>query len=183
MTSRLVRARRAFARRVLGVEDTPHRIAWGVFLGFVIAFTPTIGFQIALYLAIATLLRANKVSGVPFLFISNPVTAVPLYWFTWKVGEVLLRSDASAAGPPRREELLALAVGRDGAAPSLLDSIATTQFWEQVGHTLLRLGGELWIGGVVIGLVTGVPAYFATIWAVRAYRARRAGSLPDDQTG
>ena len=69
--------RLADQRWLLRVRDTPRRIAWGVFLGSVVAMTPTLGFQIVLYVAIATVLRANKLSGIPILFISNPITAVP----------------------------------------------------------------------------------------------------------
>ena len=83
------RLRSLIVHRILGVRDTPRRIAWGVFLGTVVAWTPTLGFQIMIYVAIATLLRANKVSGIPILFISNPVTAVPLYWSCWKVGDLI----------------------------------------------------------------------------------------------
>ena len=76
---------------ILHLDDTPHRIAWGVFIGAMIAFTPTLGFQIVLYLPIAALLRANKVSGIPILFISNPFAAVPLYYTTWSVGAAASR--------------------------------------------------------------------------------------------
>ena len=36
--------------RVLHVDDTPHRIALGVALGFFVTWTPTIGVQIVLIL-------------------------------------------------------------------------------------------------------------------------------------
>jgi hypothetical protein len=78
---------------ILHLDDTPHRIAWGVFIGAMIAFTPTLGLQILLYLPIAALLRANKVSGIPILFISNPFTAVPLYYTTWSVGAAVLHPE------------------------------------------------------------------------------------------
>lgn len=78
---------------ILHLDDTPHRIAWGVFLGTMIAFTPTLGLQIVLYIPIAALLRANKISGIPILFISNPFTAVPLYYTTWSVGAAVLHPE------------------------------------------------------------------------------------------
>ena len=45
---------------ILHLDDTPHRIAWGVFIGAMVAFTPTLGFQIVIYLAVAALLRSNQ---------------------------------------------------------------------------------------------------------------------------
>ncbi|TFH27625.1 MAG: DUF2062 domain-containing protein, partial [Myxococcales bacterium] len=78
---------------ILHLDDTPHRIAWGVFIGAMIAFTPTLGLQIMLYLPVAALLRANKLSGIPVLFISNPFTAVPLYYATWSLGAAILQPE------------------------------------------------------------------------------------------
>ena len=34
---------------ILGLNDEPHRIARGVFLGTVVAFTPTLGLQMMIY--------------------------------------------------------------------------------------------------------------------------------------
>jgi uncharacterized protein (DUF2062 family) len=157
--------------RILGVDDTPHRIAWGVLLGFVVAWTPTLGFQIMIYVAIASLLRANKISGIPILFISNPFTAVPLYWFCWWVGAFILRGGNvdSDEGHQVVQERLAHASGEQ----SWLTDIFTAHFWMDLGQTLLAMGGELWLGSFVLGFATGVPSYFVTRWAVRAYRAAR----------
>ena len=44
---------------ILGLDDSPQRIALGVFLGFVVAMTPTLGLQIVIYVALAALLRVN----------------------------------------------------------------------------------------------------------------------------
>ena len=65
--------------KVLRLDDTPHRIALGVAIGFFVTWTPTIGIQMILVVALATLLKANKLVGVPFVWISNPFTIVPIY--------------------------------------------------------------------------------------------------------
>jgi uncharacterized protein (DUF2062 family) len=148
------RLRDIVVHRILGVADTPHRIAWGVFLGSVVAWTPTIGLQIMIYVAVATLLRANKISGVPVLFFTNPVTAVPVYWFAWKVGcGVLGRSSAAGLA----------AVPRDLGEASLAE----------IGHALVGMGAELWVGCLVLGVITGLVGYAATYWGVLAFRRAR----------
>ena len=164
------RVRRFLVQRILGLSDTPHRIAWGVLLGFLVAWTPTIGFQIAIYVTLATLLRANKVAGIPILFISNPATAVPLYYGCWRVGAWLVHlgqpveeADAARAALEAKVDAL-LAPG----GPGLLEG----RFWERLGEVALALGGEVWLGSLVLGLLTGVPAYFLTYWGVREYRRR-----------
>ncbi len=165
------RLKKLVVHQILGVADTPHRIAWGVFIGSVIAFTPTLGLQIVFYLTVATLLRANKVSGIPILFVSNPFTAVPLYWFTWKVGDTVMnaepkgQSEGAAQVAERMREAESNAEETD-----LLTDIWTEEFWVDVGETLLAMGAELWVGGLIIGLITAVPCYFLTYWGVRAFR-------------
>lgn len=172
---RWARLKALIVHRVLGVEDTPHRIAWGVAVGTVIAFTPTIGLQIMLYLLFATLLRANKVSGVPILFISNPVTALPLYWFCWKVGAFCLgRSGENGA----QERLQAdLESANDAAAETnLLEDIWTSEFWANAWEVMKEMGGELWLGSLILGIAFAIPLYFVTRMAVRRFRKRRSTS-------
>ncbi len=164
------RLRGLLVERILGLRDTPHRIAWGVLLGFLVAWTPTLGFQIALYVALATLLRANKVAGVPILFISNPATAVPVYYGCWRVGAWFLhfgvpQRDAEAARIAL-EHKIALLLAAEG--PGLLDAA----FWGRLWEVALALGGEVWLGSLVLGLLTGVPGYVLTYWGVREYRRR-----------
>lgn len=164
------RLKDVIVHRILGVDDTPHRIAWGVFLGFLVAWTPTLGFQIMLYVAVASLVRANKVSGIPILFISNPLTAVPFYWFAWWMGSLVLNLGPPVSGESEEmiRDRLAQAEG-DGGGDWTSD-IFTSEFWYDLGQTALDMGGELWMGALVLGLLTGAPGYFATLWAVKAYR-------------
>ncbi|MAQ19874.1 MAG: hypothetical protein CMN30_34355 [Sandaracinus sp.] len=165
------RLKNLVVHQILGVADTPHRIAWGVAVGSVIAWTPTLGFQIMLYLAFAALLRANKVSGIPVLFISNPFTAVPLYWLAWKVGDLALHGGESEGGisaVSRMQEAEA-----EAAETDLLTDIWTADFWEDLGETLLSMGAELWLGGLILGVAMAVPFYFLTLWAVTIYRRAR----------
>ncbi|MGB8328545.1 MAG: DUF2062 domain-containing protein [Polyangiales bacterium] len=166
------RLQQIVVHNILHLDDTPHRIAWGVFIGTMIAFTPTLGIQIVLYLPLAALLRANKLSGIPVLFISNPFTAVPLYYMTWSVGAALLH--------PEKEVTRATIHGwlgntgralRDQGVARLLDA----QFWSETGRLLASTGGELWIGGLVCGLIVAVPSYFITRWGINTLRHLRDG--------
>ncbi|MCA9582924.1 MAG: DUF2062 domain-containing protein [Myxococcales bacterium] len=171
------RLRRLAIERILGVKDTPHRIAYGVFLGFLVGWTPTLGFQIVIYLATATLLRANKVSGVPIVFISNPFTAVPLYYWAWRVGGWVLGSTPSHQPS---EDVLRSRVQEAPAELSWFENFFEVGFWQRAFDTLWTMGAELWLGALVMGLVTGIPGYLVTYWAVRRFRERRAAETVDD---
>jgi hypothetical protein len=165
-----VKTRRVLRQKILGVNDTPHRIAWGVLLGFFIAFTPTLGFQIFIYLIVATILKANKVSGIPWLFISNPFSAVPVYYSTWSVGNLIISggTGSSSGGRAAVQKLADATTQVKGSFQQFL----TMDYWSMVGDTLLQLGYELWIGGFAIGIVFGSLAYPIAFRAVERYRKK-----------
>lgn len=166
---RMARLRGVLVHRVLGVEDTPHRIAWGFAIGIFVAFTPTLGLQIMLYLALSTALRANKVSGIPVLFISNPLSAVPLYWFCWRVGAFIL-----GAGDGEGPTALLAALEDSENAPPLSEVILTEAFWSDAWAAMKSMGAELWLGSCVLGLLFAVPGYFLVRRGVGAFREQRA---------
>ena len=166
------RLQQIVVHNILHLDDTPHRIAWGVFIGAIIAFTPTLGLQILIYIAVATLLQANKVSGIPILFISNPFTAVPLYYLTWKVGAAVMQPEVEVTPATIRQWLgnTGRALKSDG-----FGSLLEAEFWQQAGRLLVNTGAELWIGGLLCGIIVAVPTYFLTRWGINAVRHLREG--------
>lgn len=176
------RIKEVLIQRIVGIDDTPHRIAWGVFLGCAIGATPTLGLQILIYVAAAAMLRANKVSGVPFVLLVNPLTAIPVYYFEWRVGAWLMgegRGDAEARALVI-EQLTA--VSNDLRWPWDLFS---ARFWGAVFEAAVAMGEELWVGCLAVGLSTGALGYAVTYWAVVRFREVRAekkarASLPPE---
>lgn len=163
--------KRLIRERILQVDDTPHRIAFGVLLGFIIGATPTIGLQMILYFFFATILSANKVSGILPVWLSNPVTAVPLYSFNWWLGMWILTGNPRPDSA-RQAEVLALIEGAPGQDLPIWERIFSGDFWTQVWHTFLSLGIELWVGSLIVGVVLGVIGYWAAYRGVIRYRAR-----------
>lgn len=147
-----------FIYRVLHVDDTPHRIALSVAIGMWVAWTPTIPFQMMLTFALALLLRANKVVGLPFVWVSNPFTLVPIYAPNYMVGCWLTGSAHQGIGK------ILSATDFSGSyvevAHRWWDAIRTV-FW------------ELWVGSVIVATVVGVVSYFVMLRAVIAYRRYR----------
>ena len=155
---------------VLGVDDTPHRIARGVALGFFIAFTPTLGFQIALYVATSWIVRANRVSGIPWLFLSNPFSAVPFYYFTWWIGNAML---AGGADSESGAAAVAAVFAAQGAADNMLAGMMCMDYWKNVASSLADIGLALWVGGLACSVVSAVIAYPVTYRIVVNHRVRR----------
>lgn len=154
--------------RILGLNDTPHRIAWGVALGTFVCFTPTIGIQILLYVAVASVVRANRVSGMPILFLSNPVTALPLYYSEWWLGATILHGSAEGDGQRLIDALERL------QANDMADTLWSWAYWRDLTFSILDLGVEIWIGATVIGVLASAPVYFVAKRAVVGYRRRKA---------
>jgi uncharacterized protein (DUF2062 family) len=161
---------------ILGVDDTPHRVALGVAVGIFITFMPLIGFQMGLIVLLSTLLRANKVVGVPLAWITNPATLwlfVPGYW----LGCVALgaRYDAAVLW-----SALTAAFGIHGAGLS--------ERFTCLVVALSQIVWPLFVGSSIVALPLGVASYFLTLRGIAWYhrhrerleaeRAARAASAP-----
>ncbi|HKJ89274.1 MAG TPA: DUF2062 domain-containing protein [Gammaproteobacteria bacterium] len=77
-------------------------LARGVGVGLFIGLTPTVGFQIPLLAALCVTLRASFPAAFLVSWISNPLTAAPLYYVFNRVGEAvfgeLVRTVLAAPG-------------------------------------------------------------------------------------
>ncbi len=170
------RTKRIVIDRILGLHDTPHRIAFGVFLGFLIGWSPTMGLQIFFYLVAASILRANCISGIPPILLTNPLTAFPIYVFNWRIGRWLLNSaggNADAAAEAMERERLDRFF-EEFSIRNMFDG----DYWTDLGPSLKALGIELLFGCFIVGLACGILGYIATYYGVLAYR-RRKGHLHD----
>ena len=76
--------------RFLRLRGTPDEVAKGVALGIFIGMTPTFGFQMAIALFFAWLLRENKLAAVLGVWITNPITAPFIYAAQYETGRLIL---------------------------------------------------------------------------------------------
>lgn len=166
------RLRYFLVHNILHLDDSPHRIAYGVFWGFVVGATPAVGLQTLMYLAIASLAGANRVSGIGPVWITNPLTIVPIYYFNWRVGTFLVTGRLETS-PASREAIARLFEGDPGSGLGSLSRFVSVDFWIAVWELVMSAGLELWLGSFFVGVVTGAVAYAATYRAVVAYRARK----------
>lgn len=170
MHRRLVNQIRRSARRVrqfivhdlLHADDPPHPLALGIALGIFFAFIPFFGIQMVFVVLFAWLLKANKLVGAPLVWLTNPATIVPIYYFCYRVGLRIL-------GQPGidRERWAELAEPPAGWAAAM------SFYWQG----LYEIGAPIMLGSVVVGFAAAVPAYLITYHAVRFYRIRRWGQM------
>ncbi len=139
-----------FRDRVRGIHklnDPPHKLALAVALGVFIAFSPWFGLHIASCIALAWLLRLNKVVVLTATFVNNPWTTVPMYAFCLWAGFKLTGSDAAL--PDIDWSSLAF---RD------LFTVLKPFLWPFVAGTL------------AVGAIAAVVSYLLFFWMIRRYR-------------
>ena len=144
---------------VLHADDPPHQLALGTAVGVLVAFTPTAGIQMVIAGFLSWLLRANKATSVAVVWISNPVTIVPMYWYSYRIGCAILTLE-----PIGHAWWAELATPPPGWWP------AVTFYWSQ----FVEIAWPLWLGGVVVGLVCAYATYYTVYHAIRYARLRHA---------
>lgn len=156
------RAERFLIYRVFSLADTPHRLALGVAIGIFVAWTPTISVQMILTLALCWLFGANKLVGLPFVWISNPATVFPIYVPNYFIGCWILGRKPD--GWHKIVEAIRF-TGSFGERVVEWYSVTSDIFW------------ELWTGSLVVALILGVLSYFAIYRMIVVYRTHRKHKL------
>jgi len=146
----------------LHANDTPHAIALGVALATFVSVIPLPMSQTLVAIALAALFRANKAVCIPVVWVTNPVTAIPIYATCFAVGQFLMASPLDSGAETQLQQLIGLKI-------RLLD----IEFWKQSFALILGMGAELWVGCAVVGAIMGVIGYFVARWAVTSHREHR----------
>jgi len=79
--------------RLLRLQSTPQALARGLAVGAFAGMFPLFGLQTAIAIVLAIPLRGNKLVAAAATWISNPFTYVPIFWFNYKLGQLVLNSD------------------------------------------------------------------------------------------
>ncbi len=77
--------------RLARIQSHTDAVARGLALGVFIGFSPTFGIQLILAIALAMLLRQNKLATFIGVWVTNPLTAPFIYGLEYEVGRLLLR--------------------------------------------------------------------------------------------
>jgi len=138
--------------RFVRLRGLPDEIAKGVALGIFIGMTPTFGFQMAIAIFFAYLLRENRLAAVLGVWVTNPVTAPFIYAAEYEVGHRLL-------GMERFE----------------LPSELTWQAYSTLGWEILF---PMWFCSIIFGVIFGFVAYQATLKLIPVVKTWRVPRWP-----
>jgi uncharacterized protein len=157
---------RALLRKILMLDDTPHSVALGTTIGMFVGMTPTVGTQMIIVLCIAFLVRPlfrfNKIAAVLTVYVTNPLTIIPIYWFNYKVGTWFIPSTVTYD-----------------------DFVAIVRFdshddWSERALSLFtELGAPLLVGCLLVAIVSSVLTYPTMRWLLR--RCHPSEVSADDQ--
>jgi len=151
---------RLWIREIIGLDDTPRAIALGTAIGTFIAFTPTVGAQMLIVLAVGWLckpfFRFNKLAGLIAVYISNPVTTLPIYWFNYWVGSFVIPGNLT------HERL-----------KTVLNYQDFSQWGQTMWSMLIEIGWPLLLGSFIVGLLCALPTYPLVKWLVGTLQQKK----------
>ena len=143
--------------RFLRMRGSPKAIARGVAAGVFAGSFPLLGFQTLVGVAIAALVRGNKLAAAASTWISNPLTYVPFFMLNFQIGRWLLHRPKTAMELP--------------TSPNSLDA------WMSLGASATA---ALLLGSFVVGLVLSTLAYSCALRiAHRVHLSSHSSSSPN----
>lgn len=162
MARYVLRARKFIRDKILHAGDSPHRIALGVAIATFVAFLPIPMSQTVVAVALAALFHANKAVCIPVVWLTNPLTAIPIWAFCLAVGQALLAAPTHLGIIERLSQFRTLGW-----------NILESEFWRRSLDIVVNIGVDLWVGCVIVGASVAVGGYFLSRWAITAHREHR----------
>ena len=157
--------------RILHADDSPERISRGLAIGVFVAYLPLMGIQMALSWAVAALFKANKAMALLGAWVSNPATAVFVYYPSYRLGRWLLgiRAQKPEIDPEVMEDIFEETL----SFYRLITEFHTTTFWKEVSAAAMNIGLEILLGGIIIGFIAAKLTEWLSYKAVVYYRRRK----------
>ena len=150
---------RTLLRHILMLDDTAHSVALGTAIGLFIALTPTVGIQMILVMIFAVLsspfVRFNRIAALITVYISNPLTMLPIYWFNYKIGNLFVEGHVS-------RENFARILQYDGFR----------EWWSSTVALFVDIGVPLIVGSLIVSSIAAVATYPAIRALLRSVRGQ-----------
>ena len=139
---------RLFYLRLVRLKGHPEKVAGGIAIGISVGLTPTVPLHFLLAILIAFLLDKSKLAAALGVWVANPFMLPFVYLLDYKVGQFITGT----------------------AAPSFPFSSFSITHLVELGWTICY---PLFIGGLVVGLISFFPVYFLTRQILILYHEKR----------
>ncbi len=137
---------KAIFKSIVGIQDSAHAIALGAAIGMGIGMTPTVGAQTFTVVGLVFLTRRffhfNRMAALLTIYVSNPLTVVPLYYFLYWVGTFVVPGDVTQEDFAR-----------------IVDYQGFSGWWESISELFLDVGTPLMIGTAIVAPISGLLTY------------------------
>ena len=160
------------AGRMLMLDDTPHSIALGAAVGIFLSFTPLVGVHMGLVVALSLVIRMNRTAGLMAVWVNNPLTVIPVFFFNYLIGSAVLFWEPITWG-----------VFRGMVQSALTHGTWYQNLWAmcvELGRIALEIALPLWVGSLIVATALAVPTYFVVRRLAEKYQARRRGPTWDE---
>ena len=148
---------RTLLRYLISLDDTSHHIALGAAVGIFVGLTPTPGIQMLLVVLLSRICRRmfyfNLPAALVATYASNPITALPLAWLSYRVGRLFVGGDLEQS---ELEELI-----RSNSLTELRDLLSALFF---------ELGWAYLIGSLILAAASALATYGLMLAIVRLCR-------------
>ena len=151
---------RQIADRLVRTGESPSRTAAAFALGTFLSFSPFLGFQIALGLSLAFLLRLNRLAVFIGLNMNLPWIILPWYTLATIGGSMILRQPIADDFGSRMSSLLALPFYRRA-------------FWEQAYTLVAPFFWSFVVGSILGAALIGVITYVVMTPLLTRWRVGR----------
>ena len=140
----LIKKIRKFISWLWNQEGSPSQRALGFGVGIFSGCFPFFGLQTLMGVFLAKIFKGNTILAALGTWISNPLTYIPLYYFNYRVGSLVLNIDNEIVD---------------------FTHITTNELWSQGWY----LSSRLLIGSIFVGLVTGVVGGLCLYFLVKRF--------------
>ena len=151
--------------RLIKFNESPYRIAMGCACGIFCSALPIFG-QTFISMIGARLLRASIIASIPWTWISNPLTTLPMWYGGYRLGIWLMPGKHK---PLSYDEIQALMQNFDQMHWTQSLSLLSAELWDALQ--------PLWLGSVIMGLAMAAPSFILLYYLTRGILLRRARRL------
>ena len=162
-------------RLLIPLKRNPHppaHAAYGTMIGIAVALTPTVGVQMGMVVVIWLIARHvfhwhfSVVLGCAWTWMTNYITAPPMYYVFYVTGQLMLGRWDDLAGYHAFAE-----ISRSFFSPPDLDAIDLAKFY--ITNVFLGWGVPMLVGCVPFVIIGGALGYWWCLRFVIRYRAAR----------
>jgi len=147
--------------RLIHLNESPYRIAMGCACGIFCSALPIFG-QTFIGMIAALVLRASVIASLPWTWISNPLTTLPMWYGGYRLGIWIMPGKHKSLS---YTEIQALMQNFDQMDWTQGLSLLSTELWEALQ--------PLWLGTVVMGLAMAAPSFILVYYVAKGILRRR----------